>query len=132
MKYQICDVINNLHSTYIKKSSINGYGLFAEINIQKNTILGYLDGQIIDWDLHTKYHLTLEWNAINDNKLLVRPYRTKYSYINHLRNANVIIKQNPIRIVTKKDIKKNEELVLDYRLESLPNEYLEKKGKFYL
>lgn len=126
------DTIDNLHNTYIKKSEIDGHGLFAETNIQKGTVLGHLDGQIIDWDLHSKYHLTLEWNAIGKNKLLVRPYRTKYSYINHLRDANLVVEQNPTRVVAKRDIEKDEELVLDYRLEPLPNEYIEKKGKFYL
>ncbi|MFW8590893.1 hypothetical protein ACOI22_08840 [Glaciecola sp. 2405UD65-10] len=32
---------------------------------------------------HHKYDLTLELNAIAEGILLVRPYRTRYSYINH-------------------------------------------------
>jgi SET domain-containing protein len=126
------DTIDNLKNTYIQKSNVDGYGLFAHTKIDKNTILGYLDGQIIEWELHSKYNLTLEWNAIGNNKLLVRPYRTKYSYINHSREANLLIQYDPIRVIAKRDIVKDEELFLDYRLEPLSNEYIEKKGKFYL
>jgi len=126
------DTVDNLKNTYIKKSDIHGYGLYAKKDIDKDQVLGYLDGQVIDWKLHDEYNLTLEWNAIGDNKLLVRPYRTKYSYINHSREANLLIAYDPIRIISKKNIKKDEELVLDYRLEPLSNEYIEKKGKFYL
>lgn len=130
MRYDIEDVIDNLLNSYISKSNIHGYGLFASENIEDETVLGTLDGQYVDWDLHLEYDFTLEWNAITKNKLLVRPYRTKYSFINHSRTPNLEIKYNPIRIVSIKNIIKNDELTLDYRKEPLPDDYIEKKGNY--
>lgn len=128
----VSDVVDNLINTYIESSQIHGLGLFTKGDLKKGDVLGTLDGQIVDWGLHTKYSLSFEWNAISDNKLLVRPYRTKYSYINHSRQPNLLILYNPIRIVADEDISKDTELSLDYRLEPLNNEYLENQGKQYL
>lgn len=128
--YDTKDVIDNLKYTYISKSNIHGRGLFANINIPKNEILGHLDGQHITWDLHKEYNLSMEWNAIKKDLLLVRPYRTKYSFINHSRTPNLIVKYNPIRIESLKEILENEELTLDYRKEPLPDEYIENKGHY--
>lgn len=126
------DVIDNIKLTYISDSLIHGCGLFAEQDIDEGVILGVLDGQIIPWKMHSKYHLTLEWNAINVETILVRPYRTKYSYINHQRDSNLILTRNPLRVVTLRRIFKGEELTLDYRMEPLAPEYIESNGRFYL
>jgi len=126
------DIIDNLKYSLISSSDIHGFGLFSNTNIQKNTVLGILDGQTIPWALHTKLDLTLEWNAVDEEMLLVRPYRTKYSYINHSRNPNLVLLYNPLRVSTLKDIKNNNEMTLDYRNEPLPQEYIENKGKNYL
>ena len=72
----------------------------------------------------------MEWNAIEKDLLLVRPYRTKYSFINHNRTPNLIIKYNPLRIESFKNILKDEELTLDYRKEPLPDEYIQNKGQY--
>lgn len=128
--YNTEDVIDNIKNTYISKSNIHGRGLFAHENIPKEIILGYLDGQYIKWDLHKEYNLSMEWNAIEKDLLLVRPYRTKYSFINHNRTPNLIIKYNPLRIESFKNILKDEELTLDYRKEPLPDEYIQNKGQY--
>lgn len=130
MKYDIEDVIDNLINSYISESNIHGNGLFASENIKEDTTLGTLDGQYIDWDLHKEYDFTLEWNAIAKNQLLVRPYRTKYSFINHSRTPNLEIRYNPIRIVSLTNITKGEELTLDYRKEPLPDDYIQNKGSY--
>ncbi len=126
----INDVIDNMLSTYIAKSNIHGHGLFAIKDMNEEITLGILDGQIITWDLHDKYDLTLEWNAISKETLLVRPYRTKYSFINHSRTPNLQLKYNPLRVVTLKKIHKDEELTLDYRKEHLTDEYISQKGSY--
>lgn len=126
------DVIDNLRFCKIKQSMIHGFGLFAVKIIEEGVVLGTLDGQRIPWRLHTKYHLTLEWNAIDEETLLVRPYRTKYSYINHQREPNVLLMHDPLRVVTMRRINDGEELTLDYRKEPLPPKYIETKGKYYL
>ena len=137
-------IINNITFSTIKKSSIHGYGLFATKNIHKGSILGNLDGQIINWDnydnivcelkkmIGNNNYLFMEWNAITTSKLLVRAFRTKYSFINHSYNPNLIIKYNPIRLELKSNISINEEFTLDYSKEPLRKEYLEDYGKTYL
>lgn len=137
--------LDNLLFSYISESKIHGFGLFAEKDIRCGSILGVLDGQVIEWDEYDrlssmlkdsfgayKNYIFMEWNAIDARTLLVRPFRTKYSYINHSYSPNVAIAYNPIRIITIKDIVKNEELVLDYTKEPLRDEYISGHGKTYL
>lgn len=126
------DVVDNLKFSFIGKSTIHGYGLFASQDIEKGVALGILDGQIVPLILHKKYNLTLEWNAIDESTLLVRPYRTKYSYINHQRQPNLVLLHNPLRVATLRKISTGEEITLDYRLEPLSPEYIESAGKHYL
>lgn len=126
------DVIDNVRVSVIKESSVHGYGLFASDRIKAGEILGYLDGQEIPWALHQKYELANEWNALTPDRLLVRPYRTKYSFINHSRQPNLKLEKDPLRIVALTDISINEELTLDYRMEPLPEEYLRTHGQTYL
>jgi len=138
-------VVDNISFSYISNSKIHRFGLFANQNINKGTILGILDGQIMSWNHYDnlvqslkasfgKYqnYIFMEWNALSSTTLLVRPFRTKYSYINHSYEPNIIIKYNPIRIETIKDIKIHEEFVLDYTKEPLRKEYLDGHGKTYL
>jgi len=138
-------VIDNISFSYISNSKIHGFGLFADSNIQKNTILGILDGQIMDWNNYDnlsdflknefniyKNYIFMEWNALNNKTLLVRPFRTKYSYINHSENPNVTIKYNPIRIETIRKITKDEEILINYKNEPLKGDYLEGYGKSFL
>ncbi|MGM0411470.1 MAG: SET domain-containing protein [Bacillota bacterium] len=139
------NVIDNVSFSYIKESSIHGLGLFASESIKAGTILGILDGQIIKWNEYENIvqkleneisdidqYLFMEWNAVDEETLLVRPLRTKYSFINHSRTPNLEIVYNPIRIVAISDIKVHEEYLLDYRKEPLREEYLEGHGKKYL
>lgn len=137
--------VDNISFSSIKESNIHGFGLFATNNIIKSTIIGNLDGQVMNWDFYDnvvnelkessgrfKNYIFMEWNALNNNTLLVRPFRTRYSLINHSKIPNLEIKYNPIRIVALKDIKENDEFTLDYSKEPLRKEYLEGHGKTYL
>lgn len=137
--------VNNIQFSYIKKSPIHGYGLFAKSTIIKESILGFLGGQVIDWDHYKKIvnkiknslgeyqkYICMEWNALDEDTLLIRPFRTRYSLINHSRTPNLKILRNPMRIIATRDIEKDEELFLDYRDEPLRKEYLTGHGKNYL
>ena len=126
------DVIDNLKFSTVAKSPIHGHGLFASAPLSAGTVLGNLDGQVVPWDLHKKYELTLEWNALDEKTLLVRAYRTKYSFINHCREPNLFLARDPLRVVLQKDTAIGEELTLDYRLEPLPPEYVNGVGRSYL
>lgn len=138
-------IIDNLVMTYIDHSDIHGQGLFAANAVRKGQVLGTLDGQSVPRDLIKRVIRTLpchntvaqsscslffEWNALDSGCLLVRPYRTKYSYINHSRTPNIEVSGN--QIVTLRDIRINEELTLDYRNEPLPDDYLAEHGATYL
>lgn len=137
-------VIDNVSPTYIDESSIHGFGLFAAELIQRGSVLGTLDGQIMSWDHYhavraalalppeARDYLFLEWNALAPDTLLVRAFRTKYSYINHARQPNVELRSRPLEVVALRDIAEGEELLLDYRKEPLNEEYLTGHGSTYL
>jgi len=140
------NTINNIRQGYIAPSKIDGFGLFAKINIDKGDILCIFDGQTMSWE---KYHeikknfssniktpyeqyIFMEWNALDEETLLVRPFRTKYSYINHARIPNVKIAKYPLRLIAIEDITKDAEITLDYRKEPLNYEYIKNHGSTYL
>ena len=136
-------IVDNIKNTYIDISSIHGFGLFAKKPIQAGAILCELDGQKMDWDHYEKLRKTInlgeyqdyifmEWNALDTKTLLVRAFRTKYSYINHSKAPNVEVKYNPTRIEAVKDIGEHDELVIDYSKEPLSEEYKTDKEKSFI
>jgi SET domain-containing protein len=140
------NIIDNITQGYIASSKIDGFGLFAKNDIKKGEILCVFDGQVISWEKYHKIqrnvssnitpfsekYFFMEWNALDENTLLVRPLRTKYSYINHSRIPNVEILHYPLRLVAIHDIQKHEEITLDYRQEPLNDEYIQNHGFAYL
>lgn len=94
-----------------------------------------LDGQIVSRDSYddaasgNHFHqfndyLFMEWNALESNVLMVRPFRTKYSFINHSRSPNTILSRHPLAALALHNIHAGEELTLDYRKETLNKKYL--------
>lgn len=132
-------MIDNILATDIKPSPIHGRGLFAAKAIPAGTLLCQLDGQLIRYadllesELHTLMDpALLEWNALPDDFILLRPIRTKYSFINHAFEANCLLLGCPPSLWTQNDIAAGEELVLDYTKERLPKAYLAGHGATYL
>lgn len=137
--------IDNIKHTEIRDSKLHGFGLFAMQSFFKDSILTHLDGQIVD---NIKYkeiikslssdigkyknYFLMECNILDKNTYLVRAFRTKYSYINHSRKPNVKIIKYPLRIIVIKDISVNDEIVIDYRMEDLSEEYLNRDDKKFL
>lgn len=128
-------VADNIPNTVIQPSPIHGMGLFATALIHKNETLCQLDGQLVDWDSYDAAtalqpfgqlsdDLFMEWNALAPDLLLIRPFRTKYSYINHSRTPNLTRQSSPVAIVAMVDIQPGTELTLDYRAEPLKLGYL--------
>lgn len=76
--------------------------------------------------------LFMEWNALSEDTLLVRPFRTKYSFVNHSRTPNVRILHHPLRLVALRDVAEGEEFLLDYHEEPLRRGCLEGQGATYL
>lgn len=139
----IVNVVDTIKNTEIKESPVHGMGLFSISGIKKGTVLTELDGQYISWSQYEEISKSfankglentffMEWNAITTDLLLVRPFRTKYSFINHTRLPNVKVLQNPLRVVAISDINAGDEILLDYREEPLSEDYLKGHGSTYL
>lgn len=117
------DIIDNVKKTEIKDSNIHGKGLFATENIKKETKLCYLEGQVVPWEIKIKYNKEEEWNPLDEKTVMVRPYKTKFSFLNHSEEENIVIKYFPLRLEAKKDIKKGEELTINYSKIKIPFKY---------
>ena len=128
----------------IRNSPLHGFGLFALREWKAGDVLcARLDGQVLS---HDEYELLqsrlapglgrmrgfffMEWNALPNDKLLARPFRTTYSYINHSVQPNLAVKD--LSLVAVRDIHAEEEFTLDYRLEPLPRGYFETPYSGYL
>jgi hypothetical protein len=105
-------------------SRIHGSGLFSTRPRRTGELVGVLDGQRIDLDRFPEV-IDLEWNALTDRLLLVRPLRTSYGYINHSITPNLVIEPGGVRVVTTRAIAANEELTLDYFAPPVPREFLD-------
>ncbi len=138
-------VINNISLSTIRKSKIHGDGLFSTSVIKKGTLLGVLDGQVMNWSYYNLLHrqlddtlgdnssdIFMEWNALDTETLLVRAFRTRYSYINHSREPNVEIIKYPLRLYAMTDLEINTEMTIDYRKEPLSDKYLKDIKNSYL
>ncbi|WP_031571913.1 SET domain-containing protein [Acidithiobacillus thiooxidans] len=140
----------NLSGAGIREGGIHGFGLFATEDLPPNHCLGSLDGQEIHYDTYERLHYQLgqglgrlrtyffmEWNAISENMLLARPFRTYYSYINHNRNPNLKLILKPtkpvcLEVYTTRFIPRDSELYLDYTEEKLPLGYFQQQTTHYL
>lgn len=127
------DVINNIPDTTIAPSGTHGHGLFAARPFADGEVLGALDGQRVPWSTYARREgFSGEWNAVSGDILVIRPFRTRYYYINHSRSPNLRVAESPLRVVALRDIPAGEELLLDYRAEPLPAEYMKMHGSTYL
>jgi SET domain-containing protein len=113
--------------TYVKESSVEGYGLFAAKDIKKNDLV--IDYRMFpkDWyktryiDL-TEEQIRKNWYVmLNSEECITSDKWSKFSYINHSKTPNCEWVLNIHKIIANRDIKKDEELFIDYRLEPRPN-----------
>ncbi|MFK7779997.1 MAG: SET domain-containing protein [Candidatus Gracilibacteria bacterium] len=117
---------------YVSISTISGFGLFTRTMIKKDAKLFTLTGEVVNKKFLKTKNFNGEWNALSANKFLIRHHRTSYGFINHSRNPNCKIDTDTMTIVVIKDIRENEEILLDYREEPLPEDYVNGFGKTYL
>ncbi|CAM4082340.1 SET domain-containing protein [Shewanella aquimarina] len=139
-------VVDNIGDTQIDVSELHGFGLFCqEFGFEAGQELCVLDGQVVTIEhyekiealvapniLAYKNYIFMECNYLGADKLLVRPFRSKYSYINHSRTPNLELKRDPLRVVTLRKIVAGEELTIDYRKEPLPEAYVNNPVKDFL
>lgn len=122
----------------IGRSVLHGKGLFACRSFPRNaSVLTIPEGKVIDvghdQELVADYWNT-EWNHV-DGKLYVRTDPgTYYRFINHSRTPNAIVIHDASRkefgVRSLRDIACDEEIVLDYRQEGLPESYLIRRGGY--
>lgn len=119
---------DNAPDTYVKESLVEGYGLFASKDFKpKEIVIDY--GLFSDSWYQTTYdklskekkeksaYIMLDGiNCITSDKI------SKFGYLNHSRNPNCICIFKKRIVVANKNIQKDEELFIDYRLEYRPND----------
>jgi SET domain-containing protein len=113
--------------TYIKESTVEGLGLFAIDDIPKGHLV--IDYRMFprDWRKMLYKDLSLEqvqnhWYVmLSDEECITSDKWHKFSYINHSRQPNCDWHLNMHKIIANRDIKKDEELFINYGLEPRPN-----------
>lgn len=107
--------------TRIKRSVIEGCGLFAVRPIKKNEIVGIKDGHIISWETLKKIkHIIGDSYFQIDDNFVIGPLKKNeigniMMFLNHSCNPNVGIR-GEITFVAMRDIKTGEELTIDYAM----------------
>ena len=91
--------------TQVKDSDLHGKGLFAAVNIQKNTIIGTLEGKTVNTD-----GLHVLWMNDGQDKFKVE---NDLKYINHSKQANVAY-YDDFTVVALSDISQGQELLHNY------------------
>ena len=114
------------------KSAIHGYGLFSTRQRVAGEHVMTLDGQAVAVEAVPEALFALEWNALSEHVLLVRPLRTSYGYINHSTAPNLVIAGDGANVSAARFIAAGEELTLDYAAQPLPRQYLEAPQAAYL
>ena len=96
----------------IKKSKIKGKGLFAKGDIKKGEIIGIVKGPIVpDNEESYKKYGEDRLHPISYSEAILNSTFTKYA--NHSCNPNCGLKEG-IKLVSMRDIKKGEEITIDY------------------
>ena len=118
LKYHDNDLVT------IKKSKIEGLGVFAKRDIPKGTKIANYYGKEMKWKTFKHKYGEYKFNSLHTYpmrriwKILVakeEPYKTKNltNYINEVKGkSNCELRLRAL--YTKRDIKKSEELLLDY------------------
>jgi hypothetical protein len=118
---------DNGPDTYVKKSGVDGFGLFAAKDFNPGDVVVDYNLFPASWYKMKYADLTQEQIArnayvmIDSEHCLTNDKRSKFSFINHSREPNCdwIIRDRVI--VAAQPIFQDEELFIDYRMEPRPN-----------
>jgi hypothetical protein len=113
-------------------SKTQGLGLFSTVHLKNKDVLFKLFGEIIHLPEDETFDFSGEWNALNEKTLLKRSLRTTYGFINHSRLPNCKVNFEEMRVESIRDIEPGDEILLDYRSEPLPHNYIVEHGSSYL
>jgi hypothetical protein len=117
-------LIATIPETYLAPSPAQGQGLHTRRARAKDEVLCVLDGQVVEANRYPVLLTEMEWNALPDERLLVRPLRTSYGFINHSFDPNLEIGPDYRTIRAVRAIAAGEELTLDYAAQPVPKGYL--------
>ena len=113
--------------TYVKESSVEGFGLFAAGSIRKGDLV--IDYAMFPKDWYKTRYINLSEQQIlknwyvmlDDEDCITSDKYSKFSYINHSRIPNCTWEIKIRKIIANKDISRDEELFIDYRIAPRPS-----------
>jgi SET domain-containing protein len=103
----------SLQKIRVGKSKIAGKGLFAQGPIKNGETLFCIEGPIIQYAVQSDYRIGQNWLQIRENVWQIPLSGHVWNYINHSCQPNCGMKQGNT-VVAMRDIRKNEELTIDY------------------
>ena len=119
-------MIDNAPDCYVMSSRVHGMGLYAGKNFVKGEVLLDMtpyrkEFYKIRYDQLNEYQISRNWYVqIDEENCLTFDRFSKFGYLNHSRNPSADWLVDEYLIIAKKDIKQNEEITVDYRLEQRP------------
>ena len=124
--------IQTISDTVEADSAYNNRGLFTTIGRRKGNVLCRLGGEILQHNDDLALLGSAEWNALDDERILLRRERTSYYLINHSTTPNLTIDPATFDLSAKVDIARGDELLLDYLENGFPQTYLNSERCAYL
>jgi len=108
----------------IRLAGKKGKGIFALKNFKKDEFILYINGRIAETDNPSSLSKDIQNHCFplgkkNKKYQYILP-KSPWKYLNHSCNPNSGIKNNR-NIVAMKDIKKGEEIVMDYAMDNIDN-----------
>lgn len=128
----MANILETIPDTMIGPSAHNENGLFTRVSRSRGDVLCHLQGEVVKHDNDNALLLATEWNALDDDTILLRRAQTSYYFINHSRLPNLTIDPITHALVAKTDIASGDELLLDYLENGFPQSYLQTESCSYL
>jgi hypothetical protein len=97
----------------IKKSDIQGKGVFAEKYFKKDEKILAVKGPVIFYPTSPDKRIGQDWLNVGFNKWKIAPYSSPWNFLNHSCKPNAGLKGSSVVIATR-PIKKGDEITLDY------------------
>jgi SET domain-containing protein len=119
-------VIDNAPDCYVMSSRVHGMGLYAGKDFKKGEVIVDMtpyrkEFYKIRYDELNEYQISRNWYVQVDDEYCVTFDRfSKFAYLNHSRSPSADWLIEEYLIIAKKDIKHDEEITIDYRVEQRP------------
>ena len=120
-------LIDNAPKCHAGKSACHGYGLIASVPISMGeAIIDFSDPEIYKERLFSELEPWRlqggKYTGLSEEKCLISEEFTKYSLLNHSRQANAVWDLENRWVVAARNIEPGEEVTVDYRLEPVSPE----------